>query len=501
MAKPFGMITKYYPFIDEESRTILDTLIEESENYYEFTQRLGEVVLNNDVSINLAYLAAVHTWWCRAEDTMSQIQEKYRYLPCIRPWGYPHANMILLLKLHDPLVEAIEEARKTTIEDWMETELHLLHSYFHYPYHGDVPSLLKPVESAKRLIDANPNLKCFEPLIYALEGYAMRNEGDTEEAITKFKKGLELAGSYDDALYKYIILVNYGAASYGLHIQSALQLYEELYQLAQDLGVPYLLSEVLNDSGIVYEIAGEYDLAISCHREVIGLIGENFWTSTILSRIYAFLGQEQRALDEINQYIERTGTPEFPSWGLARARSLALLNRVEEAERDLESIQAQLMRIGSEAHLTIFDHVSGMIEMARGNYSTATDILEKCMDASEVISHSERNYILLNLAKSELILAQEHPNTSGMATPGKWLSKLERYAWDRDLPGIKMQAALLKSEFYQQNGQLKDALVTLMDSLSITDSPGVATLRKRINSRIQEIDGLIKDGRPDSPIV
>jgi len=56
-----------------------------------------------------------------------------------------------------------------------------------------------------------------------------------------------------------------------------------------------------------------------------------------------------------------------------------------------------------------------------------------------------------------------------------------------------MQAAMLKSEFYQNNGQLKDARAILEDALEISDSRGVATLRKRISDRMQDIDRLMVD--------
>jgi Tfp pilus assembly protein PilF len=97
------------------------------------------------------------------------------------------------------------------------------------------------------------------------------------------------------------------------------------------------------------------------------------------------------------------------------------------------------------------------------------------------------------LAKAEIALASQTMQSDKEALPGKWLSKLENHAIEHDLPGIRMQAALLRSEFYQNHGQLKDAQAILQDALNITDSRGVATLRKRINNQIQELSRLMKD--------
>ncbi len=78
--KPMGTITKYYPFIDEETKSILNSLMDESSSYYDFVLRLSNMILANEVPVDLVFIAAVQVWWCRTHETMSQIQEKYRYV-------------------------------------------------------------------------------------------------------------------------------------------------------------------------------------------------------------------------------------------------------------------------------------------------------------------------------------------------------------------------------------------------------------------------------------
>ena len=63
LVEPLGTITKYYKFIDEETKTILDSLMDESSSYFDFVRRLCDVVLENEVPVNLAYIAAVQAWW------------------------------------------------------------------------------------------------------------------------------------------------------------------------------------------------------------------------------------------------------------------------------------------------------------------------------------------------------------------------------------------------------------------------------------------------------
>jgi hypothetical protein len=144
---PFGTITKYYPFVEEETKSVLNSLMDESSSYYDFVQRLCRVVFENEVPVNLVYLAAVQAWWCRLEEAKSLIQEKYREVLYVRPWGHLHASGGAdQAAYHDDVVRAIEEAMAYSLDDWMKTELFLLHAFYHWPGYGDVPSLLEPLE-------------------------------------------------------------------------------------------------------------------------------------------------------------------------------------------------------------------------------------------------------------------------------------------------------------------------------------------------------------------
>ena len=52
--KPIGTVTKYYPFLDDEVKNILDSIMVRAENYYDFVNLLGNIVLEEDVPVHLA---------------------------------------------------------------------------------------------------------------------------------------------------------------------------------------------------------------------------------------------------------------------------------------------------------------------------------------------------------------------------------------------------------------------------------------------------------------
>ncbi len=493
--KPMGTITKYYPFIDEETQSILDILMKESSSYNDFVQKLCDVVITNEIPTNLAYISAVQAWWCRKEETMSLIQEKYTDESRIRPWGYIHSSTLTdQERYHDAVVEAIETALATSLEDWVATELHLLHAYFHFPVFGDNPSLIEPLEKSKILIDTNPLLRCFEPLVCPFEGWAQMRDGNTQDSISIYKKGRKLAETNNDSLFIYMNLNFLANTLRYLDNPESIKLFEDLFTLAQDLEVPYLMAEVLHDSAYTFETAGEYDLAISCQHESIKIMGGGDTPYLALARIYATLGNGHEALESINQAFEYIGTVEFPTFYHRKAWALALMNRLEEAERYLTTASSLVLKTGQELQLARHYHVSGVVELARGDYLAALNNLEK---SYEIIDRQHKgvyvNLTLLDLARAEILLADHSTDSTSSVAPGKWLAMLEKNALERNFIGIRMYAALLKSEFYEKHGQLKDAHATLMSALNLTDSLGVQTLRKKINERIRELNQLLRE--------
>ncbi len=495
--KPMGTIAKYYPFIDEESKSILDSTMDDSSSYNDFVQQLCSIVLENEVPVNLAYVAAVQAWWCRFEETMNRIQEKYNEVLWIKPWGYYHGSMERdQIQQHDELVGSIEKALDCSHEDWIETELHLLHTFFHHPF-GDVESVLEPLEKAKVLIDTHPQLRCFESLTYAFEGLTKAREGDMKGCLSVLRKGRELAEEYDDTLYKYMNMLQEGNMLRLIDVQSATSVFEDLYDLVQDLDVPYYLCEVLNDYAIVFEAKGEFDLAISSHFEIMKIMGDlrqsdTFWI--LLARNYATLGDGHRALEWINRGLESCGHLDTPTMYNVKAWALALLNRLDEAEQTLEIAHSLTIKSGLEVHLGNYYHVSGVVELKKGNFLDALDLFEKAWEITERRPRVDReNRLLLDLAQVEILFDNQLIDSSKVVVPGKWLSKLEAHAEEYDLPGIRMYAALLKSKFYQKHDQLKDAQATLLDALNITDSLGVKTLRKKTSERIQELNQLLRE--------
>lgn len=488
--KPMGTITKYYPFIDEETKSILDSLMEASSSYYDFVHRLVDWILEKDASVNLTYISAAQAWLISERKPTDSIKRKYGHLVCIRPWCHVYGvSQFYQLDLQQQIKDDLDLLIETSAPDWMLTELLLMNSF-------DVYSHLEATQKlsiAKDIMNRNPNLDCFEYLYHLAKGLTVWQEGNRSECIELSKKATTLARAQGDLFGEFNSIQLTANAVKSIDVKKSQDMFEEAHQIALDLEVPFFIADLLSDYSLVYEISGEYDLALSSQLECHKIFSEGGMEVPyiITSRIYSSMGNGQESLKWANRAIELNSS--YGYLYLRKAKALILLNRLDEAEEILNHASKMCLKTGQDRAISRYNLALGQFEMAKGDLLNAMGSLEQAYEISSRMGDGTTiNEVMISLAKVEL--AQRiQSKTSDVVGPGKWLSALENHADKHNLPGISMQAAILKAELFQSQGQLKDASETLQKALEISDSPGVKTLKKKISTRIQELRQLMSD--------
>ena len=487
--EPLGTITKYYPFIDEELQSTLDSLMKESSSYFDFVNRLEKMVLEKESSDNMVYIAAAQCWYASDLILSNPILEKYNSLAIIKPWRYywgTHESY--KFEKCQVILQSLDSALDSSTDDWIAAELLLAHAY-NLAARPEGADLLS---RANAILDRQPDLFCFKPLAYIAEGMLNHAFGKVADVVAYCRKASELANANGDTVYEFFATLLLGNSNKNKSPQESIDVLEQAYQIAQNLGAPVFIGETLAGVGLVYEILGEYDLAIPSQLECINEVGTagSEIIFAILSRLYAVLGQGLQSLEWADRCLE---DKELHLGYLRKARALIVLDRLDEAEALLEIAGRKVLQAGYESYLARYHFVSGLLDMARGEYVNAMGTLEQ---AYEILYPLDRlvfmNEILIALATVELALFKQSKRSDEVIS-GRWLSNLENHSRSYDLPGITMQAALLRSEVFKSQGQLQDAYETLQRALKLSESPGVKTLRKKLSTKIEEIDRLMHD--------
>jgi tetratricopeptide (TPR) repeat protein len=167
------------------------------------------------------------------------------------------------------------------------------------------------------------------------------------------------------------------------------------------------------------------------------------------------------------------------------SEALSLLGRLDEAAKYLDQGRDLALKSGSERSMFQLYTAEGFLDRALGNPAAAMQNWERAlMIARDIGVRNFQNYALLQLARTELnevdFSSFNHNDISGL-----WLFKLEQDALEHDLPGMLVEAYILKARVFLKMARTDEALKILNEALKASEKPGLAMLRARVLNEIE----------------
>jgi tetratricopeptide (TPR) repeat protein len=493
--RPLGTITMYYQFIDEETISVIDDIMEHAENYYDFVIRLGKRACLEVNPSTLAHIAAVHAWRLSANDTKRELFQRFGEKdPIIKSWSAAQHELGI-----DELFGSISKAIETAMEDWLRIELFCLKTWY-ARYHIKSDELwYLPLERAEAILQEQSEMECFAALVHTVRSEVSFMDQFLDRAYDTYTKGMEMAKKYDDQFQIYQLLWTCSSWIKTYDARRALNLQEEAYELAKSFGASQKIAEAMADMGRISECLGEYDLAIQCYQNSLNTYGspemelyrEVMDSPTFgLSRIYCELGNGTSGLEWIDLAFDIVGdfASEIPYLFAQRAEALLLLKRNQEAAHHLETCHRVSLISGGEGYLALCELATGYLEIAQGDPFTAIQTL---IPGFEYLSQGPAaiyiNRFLIALTRAEI--AANLDGTSAEASE-RWMFELEKHAREKGLPGILMMHALLKTEYLLSRGQTEYAIEILSNSLNKEYSDTAKTLYDRVEAKLRDLQNL-----------
>jgi tetratricopeptide (TPR) repeat protein len=496
--KPIGTITKYYPFLDKETVDVLKALVDDALNYRDFVKRLIQTSNEYDTNTPMFLIAVIQANTIGGgydDEIWDSIRPRCQESVVTKPWNY-WSNPDIRLEQHKrEFQEVMRNAISSTNDDWIRFHLFLVgawRAWLWKNYH-------RMMDSASSLLEERSELTCFAPRIHYIEGFAARREGNSKAASDATEKMLRIAKEHGDILSAAIALHVRAEILRNLEPYQALSLLDECYELFQELGDITNAGIVNSSKGLVHTTLGEYDLALDfafkdleVTEKVLRSTGPKAYEAAIIvSALYCDLDMPEQALEWI-QWVESEDMQpsRYRYFVLNKARTLIQLGRLEDGGKQLENAHKQVLLVGYDPDLAMYNHILGIYELAKGDTEAALTTLAQALVEFERLNlQLSINRCLISLAKAEIESFQESL-ASLITTSDSWMSRLEKHAREKDYPGIKIQHALLKAECQAMIEEKEAAILTLKDALTYSDSPGVKTLRKRINERLEELEGI-----------
>jgi tetratricopeptide (TPR) repeat protein len=467
--EPIGTITTYFPFIDEKTKKVLENIMTEASDYYDFVHRLCEKVLKDDSPILLVYFAIHHSILAMDYKLIEMIREKYEGHQVLGPNLFissAYQGTVEDVKKVHELADAVLASEP---EDWLALEMNFMkfeadmRNYPQIMYHTSI------MDRICELIDSDPRFGFYEIVLNDYLAIRAHADGDSEERIRCIDKGLELAEKFDDRIRLVYFLTRKAHIISDSNRKESKKLLEQAYQIVDSsLGTPAFFAEIIDRLSALDSIRGEYDSAIRRYLQVVSIrerAGLNTGNASLaLSTLYNVIGEYESGLEwgQMAQAQFKSRPYLINRATLNQIWSLILLKRQTEAQVLLDTSRESIMKSGDESQLAWLNFVTGVLETEQGDFQLASSSIEEALRIYEQQGWAYQIQLIFlhHLAKIDVFSSQ----SPDAITPS--LAILEDKAVSEDLPGIFGQVLLLKADIAIKNNddaQLREIVQQLRE--------------------------------------
>ena len=488
--EPLGTITMYFPFVDDETRLIMESIMDAAYNYHDFVCRLVERVCTEKSSDDLVHLAAIHNAYLSNFKIHKQLNGMHANTTIARPY-------LLIYNAFYDEDPSLFDVAKEDIEQILSSSPDEFIAYQMYDCAGHIGRLTAPrdsyeiqaLEKMENLVKANEAFSCFKSNV--LEHKAWQYErNDPKEAIRFYELAYEVAMEHDDQVNAATQLSAMAFSVKNFDTAKALRLISKSETLSRSQGHSYSIADMQNLKGIVHSSRGEFSASVESYQECIRL-HERMGSPTMsvlpfnLASTYNEMGLGEEALEWAMMAIDtlKSHPSHLPLAYFAVARALVNLGRLKEAREYLDEAQEMGLKIADEIFLQKGYIISGQLEMAEGRHLDALHSFERAFEICERTGRQSRlNSSLLRLTECELALFENNKDTQFDETSGPWMDRLERETNEKDIPGIQGRMLLLKAELRLKQGRKDDAALLLSKVIELAENPEMSYLRERAES-------------------
>jgi tetratricopeptide (TPR) repeat protein len=484
-----GTVTKYYAFVEPSIKETLESIMKDAQDYHDFIVRLSHELANPDSPEPLAHIGAVLSCDAQNIETNNRIANIHEHRLSVKPW-------IIQIDSSQKL-DAVNDLIDSSPPDWILFQAYLRKAERLYL----VPQAYDSLEEAKKVINSNKEMDCFEPVFIFHKVMLQRVEEYGESASQLGEVGLKKARDYNDIQLEVDLLIQQASYLMNSDIHRAFENTQSAYTLARKLGTPNLITSTVIAFGTLSTIIGEYDAALHAYAEgveILQSLGAPLCHIPIhMSEVYSDIEEGRSALEWAKEALNleaskngQGGLDDHLCPHISMARALSISGKLEEALEYVNKSHEISLRSGQEGMLATYYYTHGVYDIASGDFLSGVDLLTRALEICDRITRSQRliNRCLLALTKAEIELFEtQDQKETDPDDSGPWMTRLGQEARKKGFPGIQLQHALLKAEFQEKIGLSDVAMETLDLALSSASSPGTKSLQQQINDKIENL--------------
>jgi tetratricopeptide (TPR) repeat protein len=443
-----GTITVYFPFLDDDTRKVLETTMEKSHDYYDFVKTLKELVLDKDCSDLIVYFAIHHAAQLFDLKAINAIGEKYGDSPILLP------NLFFASAIQGD-AEDFENVRKsadailaTNPDDWLALEMRFLKFEADMMRYPEMMYDTSNFDTIQDMIENNTDFGFYETTLYGYLSLRAHIDGDAKEWARCNKQAIQSARDNNDKIRLIHLLTRRAEILESEDRVKARETLLEAGGIAESMGTKVGHAAVLQQIGRLEITRGEYNSAIDRFLEAVSIREsmhmDNGNNALWLSTLYNVVGDCESGFEwgkmAEDQFKNR---PQIQHRGiLNQIWSLLQMEKMTEAQVLLDTTRETILKSGQEASLAWLHFVTGTLEGLEGDLTSAFSSIEEGLKIYEKRSGTLMMQVIFLYHLAQIEISSSEISTSVYPT----LALLEERAVSEELPGIRGQVLVLKAE-------------------------------------------------------
>ena len=490
--KELGTISSCFPYVDTDTRSILQSYMDLAEGYDDFADRLCERVLTQESSDLLVYFAYFHAYNLSNWNLLKRLMDAQIGSDLTQLFELVHHARGGGLVEWSDFQEAISKALRMTRNDWMACHVYISWREVVDDWFPEAATDSGPLEVLESRITDDEQFNFFLSSLHAIKARRYRLERNIDAARNCFDNAISLAKKHNDQEKLATLLFEKANLVKNENFGEALSILDVQLEISDKFGLHLGRAGNAHVLGHIAMANGEYDTALKYQyeylsgRESRGLpVG---FMKCIVASLHNLIGDGKTAMSLI---IDAAAEMLPGAQGYARLQetwALLHLDQVEDAIESLDKAREISLKGGEETGIGLIHFVEGLIAKHKHEYPSALFSFERALEIFErthLLAYT--NMTLHHLVDIEIETYAYDKADKKAKLSGSWMQKLMERIAQRNMPGLTAQTYLLEARFRFKQGRAGDSQKLVKKALKISEKTDNPYLKNLAESLLPEL--------------
>jgi tetratricopeptide (TPR) repeat protein len=470
------MITVCFPHVDEETRNILQSAMDEAKDMIDFAEILSDKVCTESDNPLITYFA--YYYGNLAGGLVEKLQKAGKFSALAGPILLDPNIPREMIPDWNESQRTMSEALEAAPNDWIACHIYINWRFQAEGIFAECSTNLGVMRVLEQKIVDDDEYSYFLPQLNLIKSRRLAKERRMDEAVQMYDKVILEAMKQDNPEVHLSALNGKANLVKRTDIPEALAILEKHREMCLEFGWKGHLSNYHQQLGHIAMARGEFNLALQHQLKSFEIETQSGFPmknkEPYLAILYNMMGDGAKALETLMMH-QGDYYPDDPRNFIQKAWALTNVGIISEAESAISKASTIVLKSNDEVLLGLVYLVEGLIEKTKLAFDNAKFTLEQALDIFErYLSNAFINITLIHLC--DLEIETFGSNSKNIELSGPWMARLFYHVEKKDLPGIEAQAKLLRAKFLKKQERIDESNKLVSEVSKISKSQNMEYL-------------------------